>query len=222
MARSAVPASPARLLLVLAGALLGVASLSGPAPAASVSCSPSGDSCLSTFTGHGVRWVVSRYAEHYVQNDRICVLGPRNREQCRTRPLRKSGGIWEVRVRWGRAFADQGGGTYRVSRGGARDPLVGWPSVTFRRPHRAPTHACGHVGFTPNSEDGAFAIAATSGDCTTAREVARASEPTDLSSYRQTFAFDGFDCLGIAIGTVLPQVQWSCERAHAHVTFRRS
>jgi len=81
------------------------------------------------------------------------------------------------------------------------------------------------VGFTPQSDDGAFGIRAQGVTCRTARRVARASEPYgpsgepgDVFRYRVRH----FRCVGRQRDTPLPSVRFRCTRASAVVTFTRT
>lgn len=89
----------------------------------------------------------------------------------------------------------------------------------------AATRSCGSVGFTPNSDDGAFGIRAQGVSCRTARSVARASrpygpsgEPGDVYRYRHR----RFRCVGRQRDTGLASVRFRCTRGSAVVTFSRS
>lgn len=121
-----------------------VLALLGPAPArsASVWCSETGDSCLSTYVRDGVRFVRSSYAARYMKRDTLCVRAPNGNERCRTGRLGKGrGGVWHLTYRWRRAFKPQGPGVYRVFNG----PVPGgWsrgvPSVSFRVGDRRRSH----------------------------------------------------------------------------------
>ncbi len=85
---------------------------------------------------------------------------------------------------------------------------------------------CGSVGFTPNSDDGAFGITAFDTRCRTAKRVARASEqigiePGDPANYR--FRFRRFVCNGYSFDSdAFPTIDWTCSRKTAVVTFDRS
>ena len=92
-------------------------------------------------------------------------------------------------------------------------------------PAGAATRSCGNVGFTPQSDDGAFGIRATGVRCRTARAVARASEdygpsgePGDVFRYRAR----RFRCVGRQRDTELPSVRFRCRRGDAVVTFSRT
>lgn len=77
---------------------------------------------------------------------------------------------------------------------------------------------CGQVVFTPNSDNGAFAVQATGVSCETARAVAAAAENRSGS-----YAAEGFDCKGIADETAaLASTAWTCTNDGARITFATS
>lgn len=81
---------------------------------------------------------------------------------------------------------------------------------------------CGDVGFTPQTDDGAFNIVATGVSCSGARRVAamtRNRRYTDPLSYEA----DGFSCTGTRVPSgELPGVAWRCTRDGDTITFTRN
>ena len=81
---------------------------------------------------------------------------------------------------------------------------------------------CGRVGFTPNSDDGAFSIRAQGATCTTAKRVARATRTRGVGRKPYRFTTRGFRCRGLEDNDALPLVKWSCIKGKAIVTFDRA
>ena len=82
--------------------------------------------------------------------------------------------------------------------------------------------ACGMIGFTPQTDDGAFDIQATGVGCATAKQVARATRDRRVSD-PLSFSAEGFACTGERTPSdALPGVAWRCERDGAVVTFTRN
>ena len=81
---------------------------------------------------------------------------------------------------------------------------------------------CGDIGFTAQSDDGAFNIAATGVPCRDARTIAAMTRNRRYSD-PLSFEADGFSCTGTRItGDTLPGVNWRCTRAGDTVTFTRN
>ena len=87
---------------------------------------------------------------------------------------------------------------------------------------RATSTNCGDVGFTPQTDDGAFNIVATGVSCERARRVAaitRNRRYADPLSYEA----DGFSCTGARVpNDGLPGVNWRCTRSGDTITFTRN
>ena len=82
---------------------------------------------------------------------------------------------------------------------------------------------CGNVGFVPQSDSGAFGIAAKRTSCAKARAVARASRshgPAPGASHR--YRAEGFRCRGFLRDETLPSVLYTCRRGARTVAFSRS
>lgn len=84
----------------------------------------------------------------------------------------------------------------------------------------APTGGdCGDVGFTPQSDNGAFAIQARGVDCATAREVAAGAEDRRGGAYQAR----GFSCASTgSTGGPLPAIRYRCEGGGGVITFEAS
>ena len=85
--------------------------------------------------------------------------------------------------------------------------------------------SCGSIGWTPNSDDGAFDIRARDVGCRKARRVARAAKPYGPSGEPGTtfrYRARGFRCVGTERDTALPSIRFSCRRDSARVTFSRT
>ncbi|MDQ3993066.1 MAG: hypothetical protein M3229_05345 [Actinomycetota bacterium] len=80
---------------------------------------------------------------------------------------------------------------------------------------------CGRVTFEPNTDSGAFEIAAVGTDCTTARAVARAARN---STSELTYTAHGFSCTGARSDEPgLSSIEWFCFGADREVvTFATS
>jgi hypothetical protein len=82
---------------------------------------------------------------------------------------------------------------------------------------------CGRVGFAPQSDSGAFGIAAKRASCGKARAVARGSRshgPTPGASHR--YRAEGFRCRGFLRDETLPSVLYTCRRGARTIAFSRS
>ena len=86
----------------------------------------------------------------------------------------------------------------------------------------AETRRCGSIGFTPNSDDGAFAIRATGTTCRTARAVARASREHGVEDPPDRYTARGFTCRGRYVERELTVVLYRCTRGRATVRFDRT
>ena len=84
--------------------------------------------------------------------------------------------------------------------------------------------SCGLVAFTPQSDNGAFAIVAKRTSCLSARQVARGSRrhgPSRNVSHHYRAA--GFNCDGVVFSeTKLPFVLYTCRRGNRTVAFDRT
>jgi hypothetical protein len=83
---------------------------------------------------------------------------------------------------------------------------------------------CGTVAFAPQSDDGAFHIAARSTTCSTARNVASASRPSRFRDRDSSYSADGFSCAGRTEdfgGSGKQMVRFRCVRQHSAVSFLR-
>ena len=91
-------------------------------------------------------------------------------------------------------------------------------AVARRAVHVVPSgRACAPVGFTPDSDDGAFGIRARNVGCAVARDVARGAVDGDLR-YRRA----GLRCRGVFDDARLAQTIYRCTRRGARVTFSAS
>lgn len=93
----------------------------------------------------------------------------------------------------------------------------GGASAAFRP---ALARDCGNVGFSPNSEDGAFGITEKHTNCRTARSVARRSREHDLGGTHR-FRARGFRCLGRVVSGAFPMLLYTCRKAEGIVAFER-
>jgi len=120
----------ARALAVLPAVLLGWAA-APDAHAAPSYCSPTGDWCLSTGRGGDERkltYVTFSHRGAY----RLCVRGPRGRQDCRRFRLQDVGrGVYRSQPRWRGNFPDRGPGIY-TARWFYEGRALG-PALTFRR-----------------------------------------------------------------------------------------
>jgi hypothetical protein len=107
------------------------------------------------------------------------------------------------------------GGRYRLvvckpaGRDCARVPVVRRSTNVVRKGER-----CASIGFTPNSDHGAFGIRARNVDCDVAQEVARGGEDGDLR-YRRA----GLRCRGTFDDAGLAKTVYRCTRPGSRVTF---
>jgi hypothetical protein len=107
------------------------------------------------------------------------------------------------------------GGRYRLivckPAGGecARVPVVRRSTTVVRKGRK-----CASIGFTPNSDHGAFGIRARNVDCDVAQEVARGGEDGDLG-YRRS----GLRCRGVFDDAGLAKTVYRCTRPGERVTF---
>jgi len=84
------------------------------------------------------------------------------------------------------------------------------------RPQLEGSRGCGDVAFTPQSDNGAFAIQATGVDCATARQVAAGAEDRRGGAYSAA----GFSCRSTGTtGGPLPATRYRCEGGGGVVTF---
>lgn len=99
--------------------------------------------------------------------------------------------------------------------------LTGLSACGSEEPPAKPAN-CGDVGFTPQTDDGAFNIVATGVSCERARRVAtmtRNRRYADPLSYEA----DGFSCTGTRVPNEgLPGVDWRCTRNGDTITFTRN
>lgn len=100
----------------------------------------------------------------------------------------------------------------RIARGPDR------PQFELVRTLRAPTRSCGDVGYTPQSDHGAFDIEARGVSCAVARGVAR-----DAEGEPRTFTTRGFRCAGERrTDRELPTTAFTCRSGERRVWFDRS
>lgn len=93
----------------------------------------------------------------------------------------------------------------------------GTPSFRFVRVVEAPRRSCGDVGYTPNTDHGAFRITAEGTSCAVARSIAR-----DAEGKPQTFTTRGYTCTGTRREGGLPSTRFTCRNGERRVTFSRS
>lgn len=93
----------------------------------------------------------------------------------------------------------------------------GAPAATLR--------SCGGLTFTPQTEDGVYAIRARGVGCATARSIARGAEdrgPDGIDGKLHRYRSRGFTCNGREDATTMPVVNWRCRRDTALITFRKA
>ena len=94
--------------------------------------------------------------------------------------------------------------------------------LSLVRPSEAAAKRCGGIAFTPNTEDGVYAIRARATNCRTARRVARRARKLSITRGPYRYRARGFRCRGRLAGEGLPRVKWRCRRGAARVRFIRA
>ena len=95
-------------------------------------------------------------------------------------------------------------------------------SLALAAPASAAERRCGGIAFTPNTEDGVYAIRARHTSCRTARRVARRARKLSITRGPYRYRARGFRCRGRLDGEGLPRVKWRCRRGAARVRFLRA
>ncbi len=92
------------------------------------------------------------------------------------------------------------------------------PAARASIPTTPDVQSCGDLGYTPQSDNGAFSIKATGVSCATAREVAELSR-----GFPPTFRAHGFTCRTEGPVGQLPSHPYTCTAGDgARITFKAS